>query len=93
MVEDKSGAITVQVADTAGKVLETLIEGEDKDGPKPNLILHSKISSAAPFKLVISSTYEGETKSQESLIVALSPGTQSVTAASPILQRAILEVK
>jgi hypothetical protein len=91
--EDKSGAITVQVADTTGKVLETLIEGEDKDGPKPNLILHSKISTPAPFKLVISSKYEGEEKKQESLITALTPGTQSLTAAAPALQRAILEVK
>lgn len=91
--EDKSGAITVQVADTTGKVLETLIEGEDKDGPKPNLILHSKISTPAPFKLLISSKYEGEEKRQESLITALVPGTQSVSAASPVLQRAILEVK
>ena len=91
--EDKSGAITVQVADTTGKVLETLIEGEDKDGPKPNLILHSKISTPAPFKLVISSKYEGEEKKQESVITALTPGTQSLTAASPALQRAILEVK
>ena len=91
--EDKSGAITVQVADTTGKVLETLVEGEDKDGPKPNLILHSKISTPAPFKLVISSKYEGEEKKQESVITALTPGTQSLTAASPALQRAILEVK
>lgn len=91
--EDKSGAITVQVADTTGKILETLIEGEDKDGPKPNLILHSKISTPAPFKLVISSKYEGEEKKQESIITALTPGTQSLTAASPALQRAILEVK
>ena len=93
MAEDKSGAITVQVADTTGKVLETLIEGEDKDGTKPNLILHSKISTAAPFKLVITSAYEGEAKTQESLIAALTPGTQSIAAANPILQRAILEVK
>jgi hypothetical protein len=91
--EDKSGAITVQVSDTTGKILETLIEGEDKDGPKPNIILHSKISTPAPFKLVISSKYEGEEKKQESLITALTPGTQSLTAAAPALQRAILEVK
>lgn len=91
--DDKSGAITVQVADTSGKVLETLIEGEDKDGPKPNLILHSKISTPAPFKLVISSKYEGDEKRQESLIAALTPGTQALIAASPALQRAILEVK
>lgn len=91
--DDKSGAITVQVADTTGKVLETLIEGEDKDGPKPNLILHSKISTPVPFKLVISSKYEGEEKKQESLISALTTGAQSLTAATPALQRAILEVK
>jgi hypothetical protein len=93
LAEDKSGALTVEVADTTGKVLETLVAGEDKDGPKPNLILHSKISTPAPFKLVITSTYEGEAKRQESLVTALSPGTQAVNAASPVLQRAILEVK
>jgi len=93
LAEDKSGALTVEVADTTGKVLETLVAGEDKDGPKPNLILHSKITTPAPFKLLISSTYEGEAKRQESLITALSPGTQAVTTTSPILQRAILEVK
>ncbi|MEY4335154.1 MAG: hypothetical protein RLZZ45_73, partial [Bacteroidota bacterium] len=38
-------------------------------------------------------TYEGEAKRQESLVTALSPGTQAVNAASPVLQRAILEVK
>jgi hypothetical protein len=91
--EDKSGALTVQVADTTGKVLETLIEGEDKDGPKPNLILHSKISTPAPFKILISSTYEGEAKRQESLITALTPGAQALTSASPAVQRAILEVR
>lgn len=91
--DDKSGAITVQVADTTGKVLETLIEGEDKDGPKPNLILHSKIATPAPFKLLITSKYEGEQKQQESLVTALTPGAQSLSAATPVLQRAILEVK
>lgn len=93
LAEDKSGALTVQVADTTGKVIETLLQGEDKDGPKPNLILHSKIAAAAPFKLIISSVYEGEEKRQETLVSALAPGTQALSAEHPALARAILEVK
>lgn len=55
--EAMNGALSVEVADTSGNVVESLYktEGEQK-GPASNLILSSKISTAVPFKLLIKST-------------------------------------
>lgn len=61
-----NGKLTVEVADTAGKVLETLYktEGEQR-GPASNLMLHTKISTAAPFKLIVTSTVAQLTEEEE----------------------------
>lgn len=55
--EAMNGKLTVEVADSTGKVIETLYktEGEQR-GPASNLILDSKISTAPPFKLIVTST-------------------------------------
>ena len=55
--EAMNGALTVEVADTAGNVVETLFTSEPElRGPASNLILSSKISAPAPFKLIVKST-------------------------------------
>ncbi len=61
-----NGKLTVEVADTTGKVLETLYktEGEQR-GPASNLMLNTKISTAAPFKLIVSSTVAQLTEEEE----------------------------
>lgn len=61
-----NGKLTVEIADTTGKVLETLYktEGEQR-GPASNLILNSKISTAAPFKLIVTSTVAQLTEEEE----------------------------
>jgi hypothetical protein len=61
-----NGKLSVEIADTTGKVLETLYktEGEQR-GPASNLILNSKISTAAPFKLIVTSTVAQLTEEEE----------------------------
>ncbi len=55
--EAMSGQLTVEVADTTGKILETLYASKaEQKGPASNLILNSKISTAVPFKLIVKST-------------------------------------
>ncbi|MFZ9686677.1 MAG: DUF4405 domain-containing protein [Chitinophagaceae bacterium] len=55
--EAMSGQLTVEVADTTGKILETLYASNaEQKGPASNLILNSKISTAVPFKLIVKST-------------------------------------
>jgi hypothetical protein len=61
-----NGVLTVEVADTTGKVIETLFktEGEQR-GPASNLILSSKISAPVPFKLIVTSTVAQLTEEEQ----------------------------
>ncbi len=88
-------ALTVEVADTTGKVLETLYSPDkEMKGPPSNLMLQTKISTPVPFKLLVSASREGKTTQQESLVRSLEPGIQSLSPneQSP-LQRAFLDIK
>jgi hypothetical protein len=107
--ENEAANLSVEVADSTGKVLETLFTADkNAKGPGANLILSTKISTAAPFTLVVTATTvkrseeeeeEGkpgvETKTQESFkIQSLVPGTQSINLTdSKLLKRAIIEIK
>jgi hypothetical protein len=107
--ENEAANLSVEVADSTGKVIETLYTADkDAKGPGANLILSTKISTAAPFTLVVTATTvkrseeeeeEGkpgiETKTQESFkIQTLAPGAQILGLAdSKLLKRAIIEIK
>lgn len=107
--ENEAANLSVEVTDSTGKVIETLYTADkDAKGPGANLILSTKISTAAPFTLVVTATTvkrseeeeeEGkpgvETKTQESFkIQTLAPGTQSLNLAdSKLLKRMIIEIK
>lgn len=107
--ENEAARLQVEVADSTGKVLETLFVSEKGGrGPAANLILSTKISTPAPFKLIITGITEKkseeeeeegkpgvETKTQEIFqIQSLSPGAQILNIAdSKILKRAIIEIK
>ena len=62
--ENEAARLEVEVADSTGKVVETLFVSEKGGrGPAANLILSTKISTPAPFKLII--TGITEKKSEE----------------------------
>jgi hypothetical protein len=109
-VKDQEAAnLNIEVVDSTGKVLETLYTTDkEAKGPGANLILSTKISTPAPFKLIITGISskkteeeeeEGkpgiETKTQETYhIQALTPGAQILNIAdSKLLKRAIIEIK
>ena len=109
-VKDQEAAnLNIEVVDSTGKVLETLYTTDkEAKGPGANLILSTKISTPAPFKIIITGISskkteeeeeEGkpgiETKTQETYnIQALTPGAQVLNVAdSKLLKRAIIEIK
>ena len=109
-VKDQEAAnLNIEVVDSTGKVLETLYTADkEAKGPGANLILSTKISTPAPFKIIITGISskkteeeeeEGkpgiETKTQETYhIQALTPGAQVLNVAdSKLLKRAIIEIK
>jgi hypothetical protein len=64
--EAMNGQLTVEVADTSGNVLSTLYASDsEQKGPAVNLILHSKIAAAAPFKLIVKSTVAELTEEEQ----------------------------
>ena len=107
--ENEAARLEVEVADSTGKVVETLFVCEKGGrGSAANLILSTKISTPAPFKLIITGITEKkseeeeeegkpgvETKTQETFqIQSLSPGAQVLNVTdSKILKRAIIEIK
>ena len=109
-VKDQEAAnLNIEVVDSTGKVLETVYTADkEAKGPGANLILSTKISTPAPFKIIITGISskkteeeeeEGkpgiETKTQETYhIQALTPGAQVLNVAdSKLLKRAIIEIK
>ena len=107
--ENEAASLSIEVADSTGKVIETLYAADkDAKGPGANLILSTKISTATPFTLLVTATTitkteeeeeEGkpgiETKTQESFkIQTLAPGVQLLNLAdSKLLKRGIIEIK
>lgn len=107
--ENEAASLSIEVSDSTGKVIETLYAADkDAKGPAANLILSTKISTPAPFKIIITGISskkteeeeeEGkpgiETKTQETYhIQALTPGAQILNITdSKLLKRAIIEIK
>ena len=107
--ENEAASLSIEVADSTGKVIETLYAADkDAKGPAANLILSTKISTATPFTLLVTATTitkteeeeeEGkpgiETKTQESFkIQTLAHGVQLLNLAdSKLLKRGIIEIK
>ena len=107
--DQEAASLNIEVVDSTGKVLETLYTADkEAKGPSANLILSTKISTPAPFKIIITGISskkteeeeeEGkpgiETKTQETYnIQALTPGAQVLNVAdSKLLKRAIIEIK
>lgn len=104
--DNEAARLQIEVADSTGKVLETLFISDK--GPAANLILSTKISTAAPFTLIVTGITEKkseeeaeegkpgmEIKTEEKFqIQTLSPGAQILNVAdSKLLKRAIIEIK
>lgn len=89
-------ALTIEVADSTGKVVETLFAPDkERKGPPASLILQTKISTPAPFKIMVTAAgREGEKSQQELLVRSLEAGIQTFTLTdqSP-LKRAFVEIK
>ncbi len=86
--------VSVEVADTTGKVLETLLAPEkEMKGPPANLLLQTKISTAAPFDLIFTFTQEGKAKKVTRRVANLDSGVQGLAKEDGLVDRAYLEVQ
>lgn len=87
--------LKVDLMDSTGKLVATLYENkEDSEGPKPNILLNTKITTTAPFTLVITGTSERETIKDEYVVKSLDKGVSSITNKdSKLLERGYLEIK
>jgi hypothetical protein len=86
--------VSVEVADTTGKVLETLLAPEKEvKGPQANLLLQTKIATAAPFDLVLTFTHEGKSKKLSRRVVSLASGVQGLGKEEGLIERAYLEIQ
>ncbi len=99
-------SLSVEVTDTAGKSLETLLAAEKKqeqkeekkqEGPPSNpsnLILTSKINQIAPFDIVVTADVKGVKQQVKCRVTNIEAGAQAftLTDAAP-LKRAIVTFK
>ncbi len=86
--------VSVEVADTTGKVLETLLAADkEMKGPPANLLLQTKISSTAPFDLILTFEQEGKSKKVSRRVLSLESGVQGLAPENGLVERAYLEVK
>ena len=86
--------VSVEVSDTTGKVLETLLAPEkEAKGPQANLLLQTKITTAAPFDLVLTFTHEGKSKKLTRRVASLSSGVQGLGKEEGLIERAYLEIQ
>ena len=92
--ESAFAGLSVEVADTTGKVLETLLAADQEmKGPPANLLLETKISTAAPFDLILSFTHEGKTNKVTRRVSSLSAGVQGLAKENGLIERAYLEIQ
>jgi hypothetical protein len=85
--------ISVEVADTTGNVLETLLE-VDKEAKGPaNIMLQSKIAVSAPFDLVLTFQQEGKSKKVSRRITSMDSGVQGLGKEAGFIERAYFEVQ
>lgn len=86
--------VSVEVADTTGKVLETLLAADkEMKGPPANLLLQTKISSAAPFDLVLTFAHDGKSQKVTRRVKSLDTGVQGLSKEAGWIERAYLEVQ
>jgi hypothetical protein len=86
--------VSVEVADTTGKVLETLLAPEkEAKGPQANLLLQTKIATSAPFDLVLTFTHEGKSKKLSRRVTSLATGVQGLGKEEGLIERAYLEIQ
>ena len=86
--------VSVEVADTTGKVLETLLAPEKEvKGPQANLLLQTKIATAAPFDLILTFTHEGKSKKLSRRVTSLATGVQGLGKEEGLIERAYLEIQ
>ena len=79
--------LVVEVTDTLGKSLETLFTSEIKqEEPPANLILNSKINTAAPFDLVVTANVKGVKQQVKCRVTSVEAGAKAfkLTEASPL---------
>jgi hypothetical protein len=62
-------------------------------GPPANLLLQTKISTAAPFDLVLTFEHEGKSKKVTRRVTALESGVQGLAKEDGLVERAYLEVQ
>lgn len=92
--ESTFSGISVEVADTTGKVLETLLAADkEMKGPPANLLLETKISTLAPFDLILSFTHEGKTRKVTRRIASLNTGVQGLAKEEGLVDRAYLDIR
>lgn len=90
--------MTVEVADTTGKVLETIWaqEGkteEEKEAPTPNLLLNSRIQTRPPFVIQVVAAAQDKKEVIKTRVDHLVSGEViSIPAAGSSIKRALLEV-
>ena len=102
-----SASLSVEVTDTTGKVLETLLAAEKKqiqkeeeekqEGPPSNpsnLILTSKINQIAPFDIVVTADIKGLKQQVKCRVTSMEAGAKAfnLTESSP-LKRAVITFK
>jgi hypothetical protein len=89
-----SSSLLVEVADTTGKVLETLVAPEkEMKGPPANLLLQTKIASTAPFDIVFTFSQEGKTSKVSRRVKTMESGVQGLEKEDGLIERAYLEVQ
>jgi hypothetical protein len=87
--------LKVELMDSTGKSVAILYENkEEAEGPRPNILLNTKIVAASPCTLVITGTSERETLRDEYVVANLEKGIRSIAnKESKLLERGYLEVK
>ncbi|MDT8887277.1 DUF4405 domain-containing protein [Aquirufa sp. LEPPI-3A] len=92
--EVSMAGVTVEVADTTGKVLETLLAADkEMKGPPANLLLQTKIASAAPFDLIITFTHEGKSNKVSRRVQLMNAGVLGLEKEDGLIERAYLEIQ
>lgn len=92
--EGSMAGVTVEVADTTGKVLETLLAADkEMKGPPANLLLQTKIASAAPFDLILTFTHEGKSNKVSRRVQSMDAGVLGLEKEDGLIERAYLEIQ
>jgi hypothetical protein len=89
-----SSSLSVEVADTTGKVLETLVAPEkEMKGPPANLLLQTKIASPVPFDIIFTFSQEGKTSKVSRRVKTMDSGVQGLAKEDGLIERAYLDVQ